>query len=751
MTRSIVIYLFTITFSFFSLTIQAQKPNAIKSFEKTLTVEEPAWYMDKNMRKNAENGFAMAIYNSKYKVTPAKPEAMARQYLNEHKINLGLTDQDIQNLQLHAIRNGQAGTTVRFRQYLNGYPVEKAEITIQINEDHEVCFVMNNFKHGITLTNFDIIKSVPFAKELLTNSIPNLGIIQHEKERTEIFVHNGQPKLIHRVSIIANEPAGEWEAFVDANTGELIKLEDVSFYYHDHKEALLPGLPYSTTMIMMAMGTGSIFNPDPLSSGMADYGDTGYSDNGDATSSQLDAQTMSVPLLDITFDGTNYSLVGPWAEIRDFESPMNGLYTQSSDIWNFNRSDDGFEATNTYYHIDASMRYINIDLGLAIKPTDYSGGVRFDPHGLNGADNSHYLGGSQQVSFGEGGVDDAEDSDVIHHELGHGLHDWVTNGGLSQVNGLSEGCGDYWAASYNRGVGNWTSSDPAYNWVFNWDGHNPFWNGRIVNYAPTYPGGLTGAIHTDGQIWSTAMMNVWNDIGQIQADKAFWEGLGMTNGGSNQNDAANAVYQAAINMGYSNTTLIDMNNALTNSGYMLPLAPLPVEFVDFSGRKDGQRIELFWTTSSEVNHKSFEIERSLNGFNFEKLGIVNSHGNSEIEANYSFVDMQPSVGTNYYRLKSIDQDYTFSHSEVLAFTFDQSAITTIYPNPVTNELNIESGMFDEPNVELSIYDAIGRLVKLSTVKDAKQETINTADLQKGWYILKISTERKMETLRFLKE
>ena len=42
------------------------------------------------------------------------------------------------------------------------------------------------------------------------------------------------------------------------------------------------------------------------------------------------------------------------------------------------------------------------------------------PHGFNGADNSSYSPGTGRLQFGEGGVDDAEDSDVVHHELGHG-------------------------------------------------------------------------------------------------------------------------------------------------------------------------------------------------------------------------------------------------------------------------------------------------------------------------------------------
>ena len=177
--------------------------------------------------------------------------------------------------------------------------------------------------------------------------------------------------------------------------------------------------------------------------------------------------------------------------------------------------------------------------------------------------------------FGEGCVDDAEDSDVIHHELGHGLHDWVTSGGLSQVDGLSEGCGDYVAQSYNRSLGYWSSSDPQYNWIFNWDGHNECWGGRTSDYGAMYPGGLVGQIHTDGQIWSTCLMGLWDLIGQQEMDKIFYEGLGMTNGASSQNDAAVAVYQAAVNLGYTNDQIVTIHTTLSACGYTLPVLPGP--------------------------------------------------------------------------------------------------------------------------------------------------------------------------------
>ncbi len=253
------------------------------------------------------------------------------------------------------------------------------------------------------------------------------------------------------------------------------------------------------------------------------------------------------------------------------------MFTQNSPTFNFNRNDQAFEAVNTYYHIDFLMDYINNTLGCNVLPYQYPGGVQFDPHGAQGADNSFYTSGAGRLSFGEGCVDDAEDSDVIHHELGHGLHDWVTVGGLSQVNGLSEGCGDYVAQSYNRSLGNWASTDAAYEWVFNWDGHNECWGGRATNNTATYPGGLVGQVHADGTIWASCLMRIWDQIGQQEMDKIFYEGLGTTNGGSNQDDAANAVYQAALNLGYTTPQIVAIHNGLTSCGYTLPaLAGPPV-------------------------------------------------------------------------------------------------------------------------------------------------------------------------------
>jgi uncharacterized repeat protein (TIGR01451 family) len=530
--------------------------------------EEGVIYQDR-VEINAVTGVPVALYQVNYPVRSGSPEAMAEQYLSENAAVLGLRNADLSDLVHKFTRESLSGTTVRYRQFVDGIPVYKGEVVVHINTDNKVSIVTANYRPSISLDSAVPAITAEQARQLAHAHLNVTGAVYYDKSTLTIYDFNNVTRLAFQVRVETSEPAGSWEVLVDAHSGELFKAVDEAYYNVDFQVNALPSSQGGT----MVDGTGYVFDPDPLTSATAAYGDAGFVDGADATTAQLDAERVQVTLQDIDLNAGTYSLIGPWAEITAWAAPFKGLFTQANDQFLYNRFDDAFEAANTYYHIDFYMRYLNTTLALTIEPFQYPGGVQYDPHGFNGADNSSYSPGTGRLQFGEGGVDDAEDSDVIHHELGHGLHDWVTAGSLSQVNGLSEGSGDYAAQSYNRDNESWTPGDPAYQWVFRWDGHNPFWGGRVTNYGAVWPGGLTGQIHTDGQIWSTCNMTIYDAIGKAAIDTAFWEGLGNTSSSTNQSQAANAVYQAAIDMGYSNADLIQMNNLYTACGYIMP--PLP--------------------------------------------------------------------------------------------------------------------------------------------------------------------------------
>ncbi len=360
-------------------------------------------------RLSGETGVPLALYRVNYAVRAAEPEAMARQYLAENAAALGLRRADLSDLAHKGTRAGAATTTVRFTQTHQGVPVYGSEVAVTLDRQARVTFVMNGYKPRVELPTVSPTLGPAAARRI---ALGHLGLRARPRwERMDLVVWHakGRSRLAHRLRVEpGTDLTGDWEVLVDAQSGEVFRSQDLACYHE----------PATT-----ATGSATVFNPDPLSSAQVSYGATGYVDGGDADTAQLTSQLAAVSLLDIDFTAGIHTLKGPYAEIQDFESPFKGLFTQAGSVFNATRNPDVFEAANTYYHIDTLMRYINTPgpggLGLTVLPYQYSGGVRFDPHGLNGADNSHYLSGSGRVSFGEGGVDDDEDADVIIHEMLH--------------------------------------------------------------------------------------------------------------------------------------------------------------------------------------------------------------------------------------------------------------------------------------------------------------------------------------------
>ena len=160
---------------------------------------------------------------------------------------------------------------------------------------------------------------------------------------------------------------------------------------------------------------------------------------------------------------------------------------------------------------------------------------------------------------------------------------------------------------------------------------------------------------------------------------------------------------------------------------------LPVTLTSFTATKEGQTAQLKWSTTEESNSDRFEIERSLNGKNWELIGTQKSNGESTSLKNYTFLDGKPLNGENLYRLKMIDRDATYAYSRIQSLTFESNS-ASFYPNPVAEKLIIKTEDFSLVK-NVKIFDANGRTVYQSSATPTSE--INVQNLSAGLYIVQM--------------
>lgn len=183
---------------------------------------------------------------------------------------------------------------------------------------------------------------------------------------------------------------------------------------------------------------------------------------------------------------------------------------------------------------------------------------------------------------------------------------------------------------------------------------------------------------------------------------------------------------------------------------------LPVNMTEFKAVYSNGISHLDWNTSQENNSSHFEIERSLDGVNFTRLGKVIAAGNSTNKTNYGFNDIHPLAGINYYRLKMLDKDGKFTYSNIVTVNANVkgNVLSAIYPSPFTSKLNITVATETAPKAEVEIFDNAGKLaVKYTTAvsKGINNITIENLDkLSKGVYIIKVKLGEDVFTKKLIK-
>lgn len=176
--------------------------------------------------------------------------------------------------------------------------------------------------------------------------------------------------------------------------------------------------------------------------------------------------------------------------------------------------------------------------------------------------------------------------------------------------------------------------------------------------------------------------------------------------------------------------------------------PLPVELVYFKAGSRGAAVDLSWRTASEDQNSHFVVERSSDGRAFEAIGMVAGNGTTSLATNYEFTDMVPLGGLSYYRLKQVDEDESYTYSNVAAVRRAEEPGVKVYPTITTSDLTIVSGAGIK---QYFVLDVMGRKLLDQTLLQEQRFTVTVDKLNPGTYVLVLlDTQGKRHISRFVK-
>lgn len=170
---------------------------------------------------------------------------------------------------------------------------------------------------------------------------------------------------------------------------------------------------------------------------------------------------------------------------------------------------------------------------------------------------------------------------------------------------------------------------------------------------------------------------------------------------------------------------------------------LPLTWLSFSAQKSGNgAILLKWSTANEINNNQFEVQRSTDGIQFTSIGTVAAGTSSSSVQNYTFTDYHAANGNNFYRLKQIEIDASYTYSSIAEVALS-NALWSVFPNPATSKTTLHVSTAVR-NVSIILSDNTGRTVyrlALPSVNAGETIDIPLSNFTKGIYMLHVDSDK----------
>lgn len=185
--------------------------------------------------------------------------------------------------------------------------------------------------------------------------------------------------------------------------------------------------------------------------------------------------------------------------------------------------------------------------------------------------------------------------------------------------------------------------------------------------------------------------------------------------------------------------------------------PLPVELSSFKASVNENVVNLNWQTKTEVNNYGFDVERRVNDGEWNKIGFVEGHGNSNSPKEYRYSDKELFVGGSkfQYRLKQIDTDGSFEYSDVVEVEVVpvQYELSQNYPNPFNPSTTIRFSLPQATQLKINLYNMLGE--QITTIADGMFEagyhkvTFNASSLPSGTYIYRLESSEFVQVKKMI--
>ena len=205
-------------------------------------------------------------------------------------------------------------------------------------------------------------------------------------------------------------------------------------------------------------------------------------------------------------------------------------------------------------------------------------------------------------------------------------------------------------------------------------------------------------------------------------------------------------------LSFTPTTFFYDDSARTMStGTTTSSSVLDLKVTDFKVKQHSNYNEASLTLDDNSINSVIILERSADGNLFEEIGNMILQANTSSSKKYLFNDVKPLETINYYRAKYINLNGIYLYSKIIKVGSVKSSSFSIINNPVQDAIQIRTGNAAGKNITFTIYDALGRIIKTSIVKNAASiSEIPVVGLHTGVYILKITiSNEEVQNLKFL--